>query len=168
MSKTDPSRAKPKLALLDGAGPNPATCLDAMRAHQKKLLSLCDRLENVADTLPVPVDTRECLSLAGDLLPTLRAAYRFEEDRFFPAARIITGGGDAIDDAIARLCEEHKEDECFAEEISEAMMALANGSSDSEPEATGYMLRGFFGQMRRHVAFENDFLCTPVADRLGV
>jgi len=167
MLRKNHPRATPKLALLDGAGPDPATCLEAMRAHQSALLSVCDRLERIADSLPDPVDTRECLSLAESMLPTILDSHRFEEDRFFPAARVITGGGAAINDTIARLSEEHREDECFAEEVKEAILALVYGSKGQDAEATGYMLRGFFGQMRRHVAFENDFLCIPVAEQLG-
>lgn len=163
---TDTPRAKPKLALLDGAGPSPSACLDAMHAHKSALLSLCDRLERVADALPVPIDTRECLSLAETLMPTVLAAHRFEEDRFFMAARIITGGSRMVSDAIDRLCDEHHEDECFAEEVGEALVALASGTSSRDAETIGYMLRGFFGQMRRHVAFENDFLCRHVAEQL--
>lgn len=167
MSTTDNSRAKPNLVLLDCACPNHATCLERMRAHLESLLALCDRLEHIADTLPVPVDTRECLALADDILPTVKAAHHFEENRFFPAARAITGSNETIEDVIERLCEEHREDECFAEEISEALGTLANGSVDRDAEAIGYMLRGFFGQLRRHVAFENAYLCVPVANRLG-
>lgn len=166
MSTTDRSRSKPKLVLLDCDCPSPAACLDAMRDHQDRLLSLCDRLEKIADSLPIPVDTRECLDLANSLLPTIRIAHQFEENRFYPAARVITGSSDAIEEVIDRLCEEHHEDECFAEEVTEALGTLVNGSTARDAEAIGYMLRGFFGQLRRHVAFENDYLCTPVAEQL--
>ncbi len=57
-----------------------------------------------------------------------------------------------------RLRFEHCEDECFAEELTEALNALGSGNPDVNIEAIGYMLRGFFEAMRRHIAFESEML----------
>ncbi len=166
-----PESDKPKppkwLKLVDQGEFSDAVCLDTMIWHATALLDICDQLERIADTLPVLADTRECLSLSDALIQTVRAAHRFEEEQFFNTARKVIGESAVLNDVIARLCEEHLEDQCFSEEVSDAMIALSAGAAVREAETAGYMLRGFFGQLRRHVAFEHDYLCVPVAEYLG-
>jgi hypothetical protein len=65
---------------------------------------------------------------------------------------------DKIETTLNRLRFEHCEDECFAEELTEALNALGTGNPDVNIEAIGYMLRGFFEAMRRHIAFESEML----------
>ena len=154
MSLTDSTVIQLKLAQIEGEESAPSACLTAMRVYHDLLLSMCDRLECIADTLPVPLNTAECQVVTQDLLP------------FFRDARLILNGGRALDDAIARLCEEHREDQFFAEEICEEMRSLITGGNQRNAEVTGYMLRGFFGQMRRHIAFERDFLYIPMTQKL--
>jgi hypothetical protein len=167
MPITDSTVIQLRLAQIEGRETAPASCLAAMRAYHNLLLAMCDRLELIADTLPVPSNIGECRIVAQDLLPSMQTSHRFEEDRFFGAARLIINGGCPLEDAITRLCEEHREDLFFAEEICDEMRCLATGSEHRNAEVTGYMLRGFFGQMRRHIAFERDFLCIPMARRLA-
>mgnify|MGYP003142072448 FL=1 len=166
MSLTDSTVIQLKLAQIEGEGSAPSACLTAMRVYHDLLLSMCDRLECIADTLPVPLNTAECQDVTQDLLPSMTASHHFEENRFFRDARLILNGGRALDDAIARLCEEHREDQFFAEEICEEMRSLITGGNQRNAEVTGYMLRGFFGQMRRHIAFERDFLYIPMTQKL--
>lgn len=142
-------------------------CLDAMVVHATALLDLCDKLERIADMLPFMADTRECLCLAGELILTVKAAHHFEESCFFKVAREMIGQSDILDGVIERLREEHLEDQCFAEEVRDTMIVLSKGPAVREAETAGYLLRGFFGQLRRHVAFEHDYLCVPVARLLG-
>ncbi|MDF1749519.1 MAG: hemerythrin domain-containing protein [Alphaproteobacteria bacterium] len=156
-----------KLTRLTDNTHDPATALSVMQEYHGLLLSICDRLEAIADTLPVPVNVSECRFLSQELLPSMKASHRFEEERFFMSARLTINGGAVLDDVIARLCEEHREDQFFAEEICEEMRILVAGTHCNNAEVTGYMLRGFFGQMRRHIAFERDFLCIPMAQRLA-
>ena len=44
------------------------------------------------------------------------------------------------------------------------MRELGKGKSPGNPEATGYMLRGFFEALRRHIAFERDHLLAVLRD----
>ncbi|TIT74091.1 MAG: hemerythrin domain-containing protein, partial [Mesorhizobium sp.] len=58
--------------------------------------------------------------------------------------------------SIQRLRAEHVEDECFADEITEILLAIGHGERVDNAEAIGFMLRGFFESLRRHIAFERE------------
>ncbi|MBP5858669.1 hemerythrin domain-containing protein [Marivibrio halodurans] len=135
--------------------------VEVTQGHHARLLSLCDRLERIADSLPDGIDIAECLGIARILVPALRAAHRFEEDRLFPAVRARLGATPRIEDMLARLSHEHREDEGFAEEVAEVLMEWGLCTGRAEKEATGYMLRGLFGNLRRQVAVERDMLLGP-------
>ena len=117
---------------------------------------LCDALEQIADSLPDAVDRKVCLH-AARLLPTLMVrAHRYEEDVLFTA---LDRPGLAPFDhrrTLSRLRMEHAGDECFAEELSEVLLSYAEGRPTHSAEATGYMLRGFFEALRRHIATEEE------------
>lgn len=136
-------------------GENPVTAL--RKAHREQLM-LCDRLEEIADSLPDSVNRQKCLYAARALGPMIRGVHRFEESVVFPMIAARREGDATIKATLERLRFEHCEDECFAEELTEALHALACGADDINVEATGYMLRGFFEAMRRHIAFEIEHL----------
>lgn len=141
-------------------GENPIAAL--RKAHREQLL-LCDRLEEIADSLPDSVNRQKCLYAARALGPMIRGVHRFEEDVVFPMIATQPESDEKIQATLNRLRFEHCEDECFAEELTEALHALAAGANDINIEATGYMLRGFFEAMRRHLAFENEYLLSKEA-----
>ncbi|MFP5078344.1 hemerythrin domain-containing protein [Rhizobium sp. YIM 134829] len=126
--------------------------IDLSRIH-REMLSLCADLEQVADDLPDNVDRLECLALAGSLLPVMRGGQRFEEETIYPA--IMRAGEEQM---IRRLKTEHLEDDSSAQELTQVLLAIGQGHPIYNPEAVGYMLRAFFGTMRRHIAFERDHL----------
>ncbi|MEA3536132.1 hemerythrin domain-containing protein [Rhizobium sp. CC-YZS058] len=152
-----------------GEGPSPAlpttadrppmhyAQIDLARIHHEMLL-LCDELEQIADALPDGVDRLQCLSLAGSLLPVLRGGHRFEEETIYPA--VARAGEEAV---IRRLKTEHLEDDSSAQELTQVLLAIGQGHPIYNPEAVGYMLRAFFGTMRRHIAFERDHLLGQAA-----
>lgn len=121
------------------------------RAHSEKL-RLCEALEEIADSLPGQVDRLKCLGIANVLVPLLRDIHRYEEDVIFPAYEIVAGCGATT----RRLRAEHTEDECFADEVTETLLAIGHGDAVANPEAVGFMLRGMFETMRRHIAFERE------------
>lgn len=133
-------------------------CVDMARAHAQKL-NLCDQLEAIADDLPSRVDRLQCLAVASSLVPLLHACHHFEEEVVFPAFAQSPGG----DKIVARLTAEHVEDECAAEDLSEALLAHGHGQPIENPEAFGYMLRALFESMRRHIAFERDHILPAVS-----
>ncbi|GHA18651.1 hypothetical protein GCM10007989_12450 [Devosia pacifica] len=135
-------------------GANLATQLDAMHADQQLL---CERLEVLADALP-DAPHQGCLHVARTIGPLLHRAQALEEEALFPYVSTRWKVIDGVDDWIERLKCEHIEDTCYAEELSEALLAYGRGDAFPTPDALGYMLRGFISGLRRHLAFEQDVL----------
>ncbi|MDW6024811.1 hemerythrin domain-containing protein [Mesorhizobium sp. BAC0120] len=124
------------------------------RAHFEKL-RLCEGLEEIADSLPDHVDRLKCLGIANLLVPLLRNVHRYEEDMIFPAYETAVGRGNE-GSTIPRLLVEHVEDECFANEVTEVLLAIGHGEPITNADAIGFMLRGMFETLRRHIAFERE------------
>lgn len=138
------------------------------RAHAEQL-DLCRELELIADSLPGNINRQKCIYAAKALGPLIRGTHRYEEQVFFPWLRdagIVAGGAAGaampLDQTFERLRFEHFEDECFAEELTDALLRLGAGQPVNM-EAIGYMLRGFFESVRRHIAFESELIarCLP-------
>ncbi|MEJ6784194.1 hemerythrin domain-containing protein [Aminobacter sp. Piv2-1] len=131
------------------------------RAHAAKLI-LCDRLEAIADSLPGGLDRRECLLAARALGPEMIKVHRFEEQHVYPhfVARLLQSA--EARKTIARLKSEHCEDEGYAAELRDALRATARRGRAENPETLGFMLRGFFGALRRHIAFERDHVMAQI------
>lgn len=133
-------------------------CVLALRANHDLKLSLCDALEAVADGLPDQFDIQTCLTLSRCILPTVRKAHLLEEEELFPLLLRLTEQAPALAASIERLRREHCEDEDYAEEISALLQEFASNGAAADAETAGYMLRGFFSALRRHVAFERECL----------
>jgi hypothetical protein len=129
--------------------------LDALMTTFQRQMKLCDDLEAVADSLPANTDRQFCLHLARQIGPILRDAHAMEERFLFPA---LSAGEQPVSEVVQRLRLEHLEDECFGEEVQYELLQLGKGLPVIGPEATGYMLRGFFQGMRRHMAQEMELL----------
>lgn len=129
----------------------------AMRRIHDKKVAICDELENIADCLPSNVDELLCLSVAAKLLPILRQAHEYEEGVIFPAYEklVASPGPNASTD---RLRVEHMSDECFAADLTGALLQIGHGGYIDHAETFGFMLRGFFDSMRRHIAFEAEHI----------
>jgi hypothetical protein len=122
----------------------------------ERQLKLCDDLEAVADSLPLRTDRQFCLHLGRQICRVLSDAHAAEELFLFPV--LAERGGQAGDEIIARLRLEHTEDECFGEEVQHELLQLGQGLPVMPPEAIGYMLRGFFAGIRRHLRHEMELL----------
>jgi hemerythrin-like domain-containing protein len=127
------------------------------RAHEQKL-DLCRELEEIADSLPSEVNREKCLNAAKAIGPLTKGAHRFEENVLFPWIEKNVRNLPQMHSTLERLKAEHWEDECFIEELVDTLLTLGAGKQPSNPEATGYMLRGFFIGIRRHIAFEREHL----------
>lgn len=133
-----------------------ADLLTQLDRHLKQQLALCDALENIADSLPDSLDNQVCLQVAGSIYPIIRSAHAFEEQKLFP---VLAASDTSLDllHTLDRLHGEHWEDESFSGEITEALREFVAGR-ETNSEKLGYMLRGFFGGLRRHIAFEQEAL----------
>ena len=138
---------------------------EAMALIHDKKVALCEELENIADCLPSNVDELTCLSVAATLLPILRLAHEYEESVIFPAyekAVVRTGQSMSID----RLRGEHISDECFAADLTGILLKIGHGGYVDQAETFGFMLRGFFDSLRRHVAFENEHIAPIIRNSI--
>ena len=123
-------------------------------------MSLCDSLECIADSLPHKLDRSHCRRIAKLICPLIRQAHASEEALMFPHLVAAHGDGRQV---VERLRLEHIEDECFAEEVQFELEQIATGQPVLAPEATGYMLRGFFEGLRRHVRHELELVAALAA-----
>ena len=130
-------------------------------AHAQ-MLRLCALLEEVADSLPANIDRRKCMMIACELEPLVRGIHRFEEETLLPAYERVLEQRGRGRGSVERLRAEHVEDECFAGELTEALLVLGRDGSVDNPEALGFMLRGFFEAQRRHVAFEREHVLPEI------
>lgn len=121
----------------------------------ERQMNLCDLLEHIADSLPQRLNRQECLHAARLIGPLIKQAHAAEEQLLFPEVAAALGDGPGV---IERLRLEHIEDECFAEEVQYELLQMGQGRPLLAPEATGYMLRGFFEGVRRHIRHEIDLL----------
>lgn len=137
--------------------------LRALNAAYREQLDLCNTLEEIADSLPAQFDRQRCIEAARTLGPMIRDQHRREEQILFPWVAHHTGSDKPLANTLARLTSEHFEDECFAEELSDTLQRLGTGEPVNT-EALGYMLRGFFEGMRRHIAFEQDHLLASLCE----
>jgi hypothetical protein len=130
-------------------------------AHRLQL-ALCDDLEMIADSLPGNIVNQDCLFAAKSLGRLIRDVHAYEEETLFPALRPMFQSSGEFTNAVDRLIFEHLTDECYADDIAEKLIYLGTGGREVNMEALGYMLRGFFEALRRHVAFERDHFSSAV------
>lgn len=134
-------------------------------AHHARHLSLCDLLERIADSLPDKVDIAVCGIVLEGLTERVDRHHRFEDTIFFPLLRRRAPADDRLIGSLDRLVQEHHIDEGHAGEVIELLIEIRRGALGVSPDTAGYMLRGLFEGMRRHIAYENDYIL-PAARRL--
>ena len=142
-----------------------APCLEMDRFHNEKL-RMCDDLEQIADSLPREIDRRLCLIVAAGLTPLLEHCHAYEEQLVFPAFAASSLPSLAGDASARRLKAEHVEDKCAAQDLADMLFAIGHGAPIGNPEALGFMLRAFFGAMRRHIAFEREHVMPVLARQM--
>jgi hemerythrin-like domain-containing protein len=131
--------------------------------NHKTLLALCAHLEDFADALPDAVDRQECLIMSRALGPMIHRIQEFEESQVFPILLAWQAIRPEMTETIDRLKIEHQLDSCYAEDVQDMLRGLGEGRPTLSPDAAGFMLRGFFEAMRRHVAFEQQFIVPLLA-----
>jgi hemerythrin-like domain-containing protein len=135
--------------------------IEAMRLIHDKKVAMCQELEDIADGLPASVDALSCLSIAAKLLPVLRRAHEYEEKVIFPAyEKLAASPGQSV--STDRLRAEHISDECFAADLTGILLKIGHGGPVDQAETFGFMLRGFFDGLRRHVAFEDEHIVPAI------
>ncbi|MBW8636028.1 hemerythrin domain-containing protein [Hoeflea sp. WL0058] len=140
---------------LEASEPDPATALAMVHDLQ---MELCDILETIADLLPDRHDRRQCAELSQTLVPLITRLHRFEDDVLFSSALQRSSVAEPVSRAIKRFRGEHSEDEFRMEELSELLRELGRERQPENPEAAGYLLRSVFEAVRRHCAYEREYL----------
>lgn len=123
---------------------------------------LCNVLEAIADDLPNNFDKDLATVAVSILESSLERHMQFEEESLFPLLRDALADADPIRAALCCLEEEHERDEANLFEITEALKFAIENNAVTNPEMLGYMLRGFFECLRRHLAWE-DKVVIPAA-----
>ncbi len=128
-------------------------------------LNLCKELESIADSLGGQVDRHQCALMASELERVMDNAHGFEKNTLFPALKHVMGMQDVAQSDLSekfgfltQLESEHEDDVGLAGEVVEALNQLADDSAKISPDAIGYLLRGFFVGLRRHLALEGQVL----------
>ena len=134
----------------DAARGGVAARFAALLAQQE---TLCSGLEALADSLPQRLDTHVAVTLCSRLRLTLRRSHRLEEAIVFPA--LLAHRRD-LGPLIERLRAEHLEDEDQSGDLQAALAEFVARPTKPEAETIGYMLRGLFVALRRHVACDRD------------
>lgn len=124
--------------------------------HLVAQLALCDSLEKIADDLPDNYDNQECLHVSARIYATIKSAHKFEEEELFPVLKLMHDHND-IDETLQQLHSDHWEDESYAYELQGALYSLITEPEKANKTALAYMLRGFFDNLRRHIAVEKQF-----------
>ena len=147
--------------------PIPAATLAAEYHKQlARQTELCNRLEAVADSLPDSCNVQECLYLAQSFTPIVKQAHRFEEDQVFALLRAQEPPTD-LASTLERLAREHMEDEEVADEVTLALRDYVAGHKNVKAETLAWMLHASFEAMRRHLAFERDYMLPLVEKHHG-
>lgn len=132
--------------------------VDVLERAQGAKLELCDQLEKIADSLPKSVDRQACIHIAHALGGVLKMAHDAEESQLFPVLERSDYLVINAPSIVEHLRMDHIGDAFMAEEVVEVLMSYGADEPLHEPEAAGYMLRGFFTGLRRHVALERELL----------
>lgn len=131
---------------------------DQLTSNLNAQLELCTSLENLADNLPDNVDVQNCLMLADNIYPILQKSHKFEESVVFPELSNRFQNDQKLMETLKRLRFEHWEDESFAKDLHDSMVLFANTRKPESVDSLSYMLRGFFEGIRRHIAFELEYI----------
>lgn len=121
-------------------------------------INLCCALEGLADGLCSGTDFGRAEMVLKEAGTLVSRAHRFEETEVFPVLRQYFFVDKTLMAALARLEQEHIEDAEFARELEDACVAMIAGGAAVDDNTFGYMLRGFFASLRRHVAFECEYV----------
>ena len=132
--------------------------LEVISREHREHLGLCDKLEKIADSLPNSVDRHACVCVALALRHRVRVHHAVEEKALFPLLRTRVGNDIVFMRTLLRLQDEHRTDEGHCDEVLELLTSLSKGNQPENVEAAGYLLRCLFENMRRHIAFEEDYL----------
>lgn len=129
----------------------------SFRAEHRLIGTVCDRLEAIADALPEAPQRESLPELVALLRFGIPAHCRYEESRLRELLAEEAERG-WLHEAADLIIAEHHENESLMLELAEALEDHADRCSPDRADALGYLLRHFFSQMRRHMAWEDQVI----------
>jgi len=147
---------------VDEAGVPP---LDLLAETVREREHVCDQLEAIADDLPRGTDIRRIRSAMQFLKIKLPAYHRDERECLFPLIARHASQSQDIAAIIAQLQIYQIEDEGYADEVIDLLAEMEKEAMQRTPEAAGYLLRGFFQNYRRYLAWQR-LTILPLAHRV--
>lgn len=147
----------------EGVAASASVLAGTLEHHLHVQDNLCTALEALADGLPAEVRSDDCLALARSIYPIVHRSHVFEEHELFPFLKAHCADEPDLGPTLDRLHGEHWEDEAFAEEVHHELVAFAADRTAVNVEKLGYMLRGFFVGVSRHLAFEREHVLPMLA-----
>jgi hypothetical protein len=139
---------------------DPIKTIEAERSDQWRL---CQYLERIADQLPDPITESDVESIYAILKHKLPIYHRNEEALY---SLIVHNNPHnmLVSKAVALLVEEHRTQDCFAEEFHELFDPAGSARSI---DGCGYMLRHVFETISRHLVWEDVILMPLAKEDLG-
>ncbi len=159
--ESDKDSVEPGVEPLSGGG----VLAFVVRDHEAQS-SICDMLEEIADSLPGHIDQNKCVCAAMALTHRVKVHHHVEEAILFPRIIARAPGDCVLHSVFSRLEGEHRTDEGHCDEAIELLTQISSGTIPPNVEAAGYLLRGLFEGLRRHIAFENDYVIPKAAELL--
>lgn len=117
-------------------------------------LAACDDLESVSDELPQS-NTHALLLASERLCPLLSQSHCFEEARIHP---LVVEARPELRQVLARLRDEHIEDQDQAGLLLDNVRMFVTGTGGANATEVGYVARGLFTSLRRHLAFDQQII----------
>jgi len=135
--------------------PSAGSLLHVIEQEHCAEMFLCDRLEQLADALPEPLDTEITPQSIATLRRCVRRHIILEEKYLFPMLMKRAKPGEFNEELLTQICREHAADESHAYEAADEMEGALSCGRVLKPDMLGYMLRCLFESRRRHIAWEN-------------
>lgn len=162
-SKTATAAGSPPPAAVDATGVCGAPQIFEIIAEEHALQrELCDLLELIADGLPHTFDRARAAVVVSMLGGAIPSHTRLEEQALFPILLKRLPSGHPVAAAIGCLTQDHEHEHASLIELTEALGVAIAGTDAVNMEALGYLLRGQFEALRRHLDFE-DQVVMPAA-----
>jgi hemerythrin-like domain-containing protein len=140
--------------------------LGSLQQELNQLLGVCDELEHVADELPDNRSPSRIAAVCRSLRDLLRKHHRHAESLLFPLLSRRALPEDRVEELARELRRDNSRDEGYALEVLELLDAMAVGGQPANKDTAGYLLRGFFEGLRRHLRCEHALLFPLARKRL--
>lgn len=128
-----------------------------LEACYGQIMSWCDLLEAIADSLPSHVDDRPIETITAGLVPLLQTTCELEERVVCSQLGLIMTERERV-----RAVEQRRAgrvlDMGAAQEVVSVLDEVQEGVCALSWDAVGYLLRSFFSSMRKHVQAQREII----------